>query len=62
MLLVTDTANAQQVIGYTGFGNNAFEGCVALLPTAGSAAAGAVVTQAKLFSGIDALLNAISLP
>jgi CubicO group peptidase (beta-lactamase class C family) len=62
MLLVGNTAGARQVIGYTGLGNNAFEGCVALLPSAGSAAAGALVTQATLSSGIDALLNAIPLP
>jgi hypothetical protein len=62
MLLVTNSANAQQVIRYTGLGADAFEGCAALLPGAGSAAAGAVVTQATLASSIDALLNSIALP
>jgi CubicO group peptidase (beta-lactamase class C family) len=62
MLLVTDSANVGQVIRYTGLGADAFEGCAALLPGAGSAAAGAVVTQATLWASIDALLNLISLP
>ena len=62
MLLVTNSANAQQLIRYTGLGAGAFEGCAALLPSAGSAAAGAVVTQATLQASIDALLNSIPLP
>jgi CubicO group peptidase (beta-lactamase class C family) len=62
MLLVTDSANVGQVIRYTGLGADAFDGCAALLPGAGSAAAGAVVTQATLWASIDALLNSISLP
>jgi CubicO group peptidase (beta-lactamase class C family) len=62
MLLVPNSANAQQVIGYTGLGMDAFEGCTALLSSAGSAAAGAIVTQATLWSSIDALLNSIALP
>ena len=53
MLLVTNTDNAAQVICYTGLGTNAFEGCTALLHGAGSAAAGTVVAQATLYSGID---------
>jgi CubicO group peptidase (beta-lactamase class C family) len=62
MLLVTNTANAAQVIRYTGLVANAFEGCTALLPGAGSASAGAAVTQATLASSVDALLNLIALP
>jgi hypothetical protein len=62
MLLVTNSANAQQVIRYTGLGADAFEGCAALLPGGGSADAGAVVTQATLNSSIDALLDSIALP
>jgi CubicO group peptidase (beta-lactamase class C family) len=62
MLLVNNTANAAQVIRYTGLGTNAFEGCTALLPGAGSAAAGAAVTQATLDSSVDTLLNSIALP
>ena len=61
MLLVTNSANAEQLIRYTGLGADAFEGCAALLPGAGSAAAGAVVTQATLETSIDALLNSIAL-
>jgi hypothetical protein len=38
------------------------QGCAALLPGAGSAAAGAVVTQATLVASTDALLNSIALP
>jgi hypothetical protein len=62
MLLVTNTANAAQVIRYTGLGTDAFEGCAALLSGAGSAAAGAVVTQATLDTSVDTLLNSIALP
>jgi len=62
MLLVTNAANAAQVIHYTGLGTNAFEGCTAILPGAGSAAAGSVVTQATLDSSVDTLLNSITLP
>jgi len=62
MLLMNNTANAAQVISYTGLGMNAFEGCTALLPGAGSAAAGASVTQATLSSSVDTLLNSIALP
>jgi CubicO group peptidase (beta-lactamase class C family) len=62
MLLVTNSANAQQVVRYTGLGANAFEGCAALLPGAGSAPAGAVVTQATLSASIDAFLSSIALP
>jgi CubicO group peptidase (beta-lactamase class C family) len=62
MLLVTDSANARQLIGYTGLGADAFEGCTALLPGAGSAEAGAVVAQATLEASIDTLLNLITLP
>jgi CubicO group peptidase (beta-lactamase class C family) len=62
MLLVTNSANAEQLIRYTGLGAHAFEGCAALLPGAGSAAAGAIVTQATLEASIDALLNLIALP
>jgi CubicO group peptidase (beta-lactamase class C family) len=61
MLLVTNSANAKQLIRYTGLGADAFEGCAALLPAAGSAAAGAIVTQATLEASIDALLNSIAL-
>jgi CubicO group peptidase (beta-lactamase class C family) len=62
MLLVTNTANAAQLIRYTGLGPDAFEGCTALLSGAGNAAAGAVVTQATLEASIDSLLNSIALP
>ena len=62
MLLVTNSANAQRLIDYSGLGADAFEGCATLLPGAGSAAAGAVVTQATLDASIDALLNSIALP
>jgi CubicO group peptidase (beta-lactamase class C family) len=62
LLLVPNTANAQQLIRYTGLGADAFEGCAALLPGAGDAAAGAVVTQATLEASIDALLNSSALP
>jgi CubicO group peptidase (beta-lactamase class C family) len=62
MLLVTNSANAAQLIRYTGLGVNAFEGCTAFLPGAGSALAGAAVTQATLSAGIDTLLNSIALP
>ncbi len=62
MLLVSNSANAQQLIRYTGLGADAFEGCAALLPGAGSVAAGAVVTQATLATAVDTLLNAIALP
>jgi len=62
MLLVTNSANAEQLIRYTGLAADAFEGCAALLPGAGSAAAGTVVTQATLEASIDALLNSIALP
>ena len=61
MLLVTNSTNAQRLIDYSGLGADAFEGCAALLPGAGSAAAGAVVTQATLETSIDALLNSIAL-
>jgi hypothetical protein len=60
--LMNNTANAAQVISYTGLGMNAFEGCTALLPGAESAAAGASVTQATLSSSVDTLLNSIALP
>jgi CubicO group peptidase (beta-lactamase class C family) len=62
MLLVTNTAHAAQVIRYTGLGTDAFEGCATLLPGAGSALAGAPVTQATLESSVDTLLNSIALP
>jgi hypothetical protein len=62
MLLVTTAAKKAQVIRYTGLGTDAFEGCTALLPGAGSAAIGAAVTQAELASSIDTLLNSIALP
>ena len=62
MLLVTNSANAQQLIRYTGLGVDAFEGCTAFLPGAGSALAGAAVTQATLEASIDTLLNSIALP
>jgi hypothetical protein len=62
MLLVANSAKAQQVIRYTGLGADAFEGCTALLPSAGSVAAGAAVTQATLEASIDTLLNSITLP
>ena len=62
MLLLTNSANVGQLIRYTGLGADAFEGCATLLPGAGSAAAGAVVTQATLDASIDALLNSIALP
>jgi len=61
MLLVTNGANAQQVIRYTGLGTDAFEGCAALLSGAGSASASTAVTQATLVASIDTLLNSISL-
>jgi hypothetical protein len=61
MLLVTNGANAQQVIRYTGLGTDAFEGCAALLSGAGSAAASTAVTQATLAASIDTLLNSITL-
>jgi CubicO group peptidase (beta-lactamase class C family) len=62
MLLVINSAKAAQLIRYTGLGADAFEGCAALLPGAGSAAAGAAVTQATLEASIDTLLNSITLP
>jgi CubicO group peptidase (beta-lactamase class C family) len=62
MLLVANSTNTAQVIRYTGLGVDAFEGCAALLSGAGSAATGAVVTQATLAASIDALLNSIALP
>jgi hypothetical protein len=62
MLLVTNSNNAAQLIRYTGLGADAFEGCTAILPGAGSAHSGAVVTQGTLASSIDALLNLIALP
>jgi hypothetical protein len=62
MLLVTNSANAKQLIRYIGLGADAFEGCAALLPGAGSASAGAVVRQATFEASIDALLNSIALP
>ena len=62
MLLVTNSTNAKQLIRYTGLGADAFEGCAALVPGAGSAAAGAVVTHATLEASIDALLTSIALP
>jgi CubicO group peptidase (beta-lactamase class C family) len=40
MLLVTNSANAKQLLRYTGLGPDAFEGCTALLSGAGNAAAG----------------------
>jgi hypothetical protein len=62
MLLVTNSANAQQLIHYTGLGVDAFEGCTAFLPGTGSALAGAAVTQATLVTSVDTLLNSIALP
>jgi CubicO group peptidase (beta-lactamase class C family) len=62
LLLVTNSANAAQVIRYTGLGADAFEGCTALLSGAGNAAAGSAVTQGSLEASIDKLLNAIALP
>lgn len=62
MLLVTNSANAQQLIRYTGLVVDAFEGCTAFLPGAGNALAGAAVTQATLEASIDTLLNFIALP
>ncbi len=62
MLLVPNTANATQVIHYTGLGPDAFQGCTALLSGAGSALAGSSVTQAPLDSSVDTLLNSIALP
>jgi CubicO group peptidase (beta-lactamase class C family) len=62
MLLVTNSANTAQLIRYTGLGVDAFEGCAAFLPGAGSALAGAAVTQATLEASVDTLLNSISLP
>ena len=62
MLLVTNSANAEQLIRYTGLGVDAFEGCAAFLSGAGSALAGAAVTQATLLASIDTLLNSIALP
>ena len=61
MLLVTNSAKAQQVIRYTGLGADAFEGCAALMSGAGSASASTAVTQATLAASIDTLLNSISL-
>jgi CubicO group peptidase (beta-lactamase class C family) len=61
MLLVTNSAKAQQVIHYTGLGADAFEGCTALMSGAGTAAAGTAVTQATLEASIDTLLNSIAL-
>jgi hypothetical protein len=62
LLLVTNSANAAQVIRYTGLGADAFEGCTALLSGAGNAAAGSAVTQGSLEASVDTLLNAIALP
>ena len=62
MLLVANSANAQQLIRYAGLGVDAFEGCTAFLPGAGSALADAAVTQATLEASIDTLLNSIALP
>jgi len=62
MLLVNNAANTAQVIRYTGLGTNAFEGCTAILPGAGSAKAGTAVTQATLEAAVDTLLNSIALP
>lgn len=62
MLLVTNSANAQQLIRYTGLGVNAFEGCTAFLAAAGNALASAAVTQATLWASVDTLLNSIVLP
>ena len=62
MLLVTNSANTAQLIRYTGLGVDAFEGCAAFLPGAGSALPGAAVTQATLEASVDTLLNSISLP
>jgi hypothetical protein len=53
MLLVNNAANAAQVIRYTGLGTNAFEGCTAILPGAGSATAGSAVAQATLDGNSD---------
>jgi CubicO group peptidase (beta-lactamase class C family) len=62
LLLVTNAANAGQVVRYTGLGADAFEGCTALLSGAGSVAVGSAVTQGSLEASIDRLLNAIPLP
>ena len=62
VLLVTNSANAEQLIRYTGLGVDAFEGCAAFLSGAGSALAGVAVTQATLLASIDTLLNSIALP
>jgi CubicO group peptidase (beta-lactamase class C family) len=62
MLLATNSANAKQLIRYTGLGPDAFEGCTAFLSGAGNAASGAVVTQATLEASVDTLLNSIALP
>jgi CubicO group peptidase (beta-lactamase class C family) len=62
LLLVTNSANAKQLIRYTSLGPDAFEGCTAFLSGAGNSAAGAVVTQATLEASIDTLLNSIALP
>jgi CubicO group peptidase (beta-lactamase class C family) len=61
MLLVTNSANAPQVVRYTGLSGDVFEACEALLPGGGTALTGAAVTQATLEGSIDALLNSIAL-
>ena len=50
------------MIRYNGLGADAFEGCTALLPGAGNAAAGSAVTQGSLEASVDRLLTAIALP
>jgi hypothetical protein len=62
LLLVTNAANAGQVVRYTGLGADAFEGCTALLSGAGGVAVGSAVTQGSLAASIDRLLNATLLP
>lgn len=62
MLIVTNSANTGQLIRYTSLGVDAFEGCAAFLPGAGSALPGAAVTQATLVTSIDTLLDSITLP
>jgi hypothetical protein len=62
MVPVTNSANAARLIRYTALGADAFAGCSAFLPGAGTALAGAAVTQAILEASVDTLLNSIALP
>lgn len=62
LLLVTSSSHVDQLLRYTGLGADAFEGCTALLPGAGTAAAGAAVKQATLATSVDTLLDSIALP